>query len=546
MPDTIQGIIAARMDRLPENLKLTLQIASVIGREFAYRVLRAISGTRDDLRASLRNLEALELIYQKQLTPELEYVFRHTLTREVAYDSLLSKIRSEVHGRIGAAIEELFATRLEEQFELLAHHYESSTNTAKAVEYLDLANQKAAAASAMEEAKGYFDKAMELLDTLPESEACRERTISLLVNQSNVIFLLLKFREYHDLLVRHEPMAAGLDNRGITGAFYARLGWSEATFGHFDRAIETLTKAVRLCESAGNVGEAGFGVFYSAYTHVMKSDYDRVFELKDDLLRKMEESFNLRCYVRGLTSANQAYAHLGRWDEAVSIGEEALQAALDYSDISMTAFAEVNLSAVYTFKRDLDRAIAYAEQALARASTPGDKLMAQQFLAWALCHSGEPQKGIEILGDILPLYQAVGFVMNELWCTSFLADGYWQAGEFEKGGQTAEELLKIAERCGARYCTGYAHFLLGEIALQTHPDQSPSHFEQSIAVCQQIKAENVLAMAYAGYGRYHKQQGNMKIAREFLSKALEIFERLGTLIEPEKTRRELTTLTEKG
>ncbi len=338
----------------------------------------------------------------------------------------------------------------------------------------------------MEEAKGYYDKAMELLDTLSDTGPNRERKISLLVNQSNVMVLLLKFREYHDLLVHHESMAAGLDNRGLSGAFYARLGWSEAIFGHSDRAIETLTEAARLCETAGNVEEAGFAVFFLAFIHVMKSDYDRVFELKDDLLRKMETSFTLRCYVRGLSSASQACAQLGRWDEAVSIGERALRVAGDYSDISMTAFAEVNLSAVYTYKRELDRAVAYAEQALARAATPMDKLMAQQFFAWALCHAGEPHEGIEILVGILPLYQAAGFVMNELWCTSSLAEGYWQAGEVDKGRQTAEELLKIAERCGARYCTGYAHFLLGEMSLRTEPDRAATHFEKSIAVFQEI------------------------------------------------------------
>ena len=546
VPDSIQGIIAARLDRLPENLKRITQVASVIGREFAYRVLQAIIRMREDLKPSLRNLEGLELIYQKQLIPELEYIFKHTLTQEVAYNSLLSSMRSEVHGKIGAAIEDLFADRLEEHYELLAYHYVSSTNTAKAVEYLDLANQKAAAASAMEEAKGYFDKAMELLETLSDTEAHRERKISLLVNQSNVMVLLLKFREYHDLLVHHESIAAGLDNRGLSGAFYARLGWSEAIFGHSDRAIEILTKAARLCETAGNVEEAGFAVFFLAFIHVMKSNYDRVFELKEDLLRKMEESFTLRCYVRGLSSASQACAQLGRWDEAVSIGERALRVAQDYSDISMTAFAEVNLSAVHTYKRELDRAVAYAEQALARAPTPMDKLMAQQFLAWALCHAGEPHEGIEMLVGILPLYQAAGFVINELWCTSFLADGYWQAGEVDKGRQTAEELLKIAERCGARYCTGYAHFLLGEMSLRTGPDQAATHLEKSIALFQEIKAENVLAMAYAVYGRYHKQKGEMGQARNHLTRALEIFERLGSLIEPDKVRQELAALPAGG
>ncbi len=98
----------------------------------------------------------------------------------------------------------------------------------------------------------------------------------------------------------------------------------------------------------------------------------------------------------------------------------------------------------------------------------------------------------------------------------------------------------MADRCGARYYVGFAQRLLGEIALKTNPAQAALYLEKSIAVLQEIKAENELAQAYAGYGRLHKQQGQIPQAREFLIKALEIFERLGTLIEPDRVREELT------
>ena len=91
MPDTIQGIIAARIDRVEENLKRIMQVASVIGREFAYRILQTITGMREDLKIHLLNLQGLEFIYEKQLFPELEYIFKHALTQEVAYNSLLLK-----------------------------------------------------------------------------------------------------------------------------------------------------------------------------------------------------------------------------------------------------------------------------------------------------------------------------------------------------------------------------------------------------------------------------------------------------------------------
>jgi tetratricopeptide (TPR) repeat protein len=125
-----------------------------------------------------------------------------------------------------------------------------------------------------------------------------------------------------------------------------------------------------------------------------------------------------------------------------------------------------------------------------------------------------------------------------------LGEGYWIAGEHDKARQTLEELVELAERCEYRKDSGWAQRLLGEITLKTDPDQAASCFEKSIAVLKEIKAENELAMAYSGYGRFHKQQGNIEQAREYLTNALEIFERLGTLIEPDKVREELAELPE--
>ncbi|HDZ26132.1 MAG TPA: adenylate/guanylate cyclase domain-containing protein, partial [Candidatus Aminicenantes bacterium] len=113
VPDTIQGIIAARIDRLEENLKRTMQVASVIGRDFAFRILQTITGMKEELKSHLINLQGLEFIYEKRLFPELEYIFKHILTQEVAYNSLLAKRRKEIHENIGKAIETIYAERLE-------------------------------------------------------------------------------------------------------------------------------------------------------------------------------------------------------------------------------------------------------------------------------------------------------------------------------------------------------------------------------------------------------------------------------------------------
>ena len=387
VPDTIQGIIAARMDRIEDSLKRIMQVASVIGREFAYRILQTIMGMREELKSSLINLQGLELIYEKSLFPELEYIFKHALTQEVAYNSLLQKRRKEIHEKIGGAIEELYPGRLEEYYELLAHHFTRSANMNKAVEYLDLANQKAIKIHALEEAKSYFDEAIELLNTLPNTEANRQRQISLLVKQVVVFRLLFKFPEYFDLLTRYELMANELGNPGLQGALYVNLGDCEFTFGQYDQAIQTLTKAAELCEAAGNMEEAGHAYAYLQLSHLYKGSFAPVLTLKKDLLRTMEQCLNLRWYVRGLSAASRAYICLGHWNEAIKEGQNALSIAEEYSDKSQISFAAWTLSVAYSFKGDLPRAVEYGELAVQKAPPGGDKAWAQRYLGWALCRA---------------------------------------------------------------------------------------------------------------------------------------------------------------
>jgi predicted ATPase len=176
IPNTIQGVLAARMDRLSEDLKRTMQVASVIGRNFAFRILKSIMEREEELRSQMSDLVGLEILYEKALYPELEYIFKHTLTQEVAYDSLLKQRRREIHGRIAQAIEELYAERIEDHYESLAHHYEQSGKAEKAVGYLISAGKKSNRIGAAQAAFEFLKKALEVSEEAhiklsPEMEA---------------------------------------------------------------------------------------------------------------------------------------------------------------------------------------------------------------------------------------------------------------------------------------------------------------------------------------------------------------------------------------
>ena len=149
-----------------------------------------------------------------------------------------------------------------------------------------------------------------------------------------------------------------------------------------------------------------------------------------------------------------------------------------------------------------------------------------------------------MLVAVLPIFLKGDFMPGTIPAMCHLGEGYWLAGEVDKAKETLEKGLKIADRCGAKYYAGFAQRLLGELALKTDQVQAATHFKKSIDLLQEIKAENELALVYAGYGRLHKYQGEIIQAREYLLKALEVFERLGTLIEPDRVREELEGLPE--
>jgi len=542
IPATVQDVIMARVDSLPEGIKRLLQTGSAIGREFSHDLIRRVTGiSQEELLSHLSVLKNSELLYERGIYPQSTYVFKHALTQEVAYNSLLLRRRNEIHEKIGKTIEALYPDRLE-HYELMAYHFGNSTNTEKAVEYLDLANQKAIRLNAMEEAKAYFDKAMALLDTLPDTEENRQRRISLLTNQMTVFDQLFKHLEYFDLLTRYDSMARSLESSVLVGAFNARLGYCEWASGNFNEAIQRLTKAAELCESSGNAEEAGYAYAWLEWAHLYRGNYDHVLAVKKDVLRSMEKRFNLRWYVRGLTAASRAYICLGRWDEAIEEAQKALKVAEEYLDNSLIVFSTWTIVMAYTWKGDLNRAILHGEQAFQKASTPADKAWAGRGLGWALCRAGNTNKGVELLASILPNVKISNHLPTMIPTICFMGAGYWLAGEEEKAKITLKEGLEIAERCGARYYIGWAHRLLGEINLKTNTAKSADHFEKSIAVLREIRAENELALACAGYGRLHKQTRQIEKARDYLSRALEIFERLGTLIEPKKIREILAEL----
>ena len=543
IPSTVQDVIMARIDSLPEGAKEVLQAGSVIDREFSYELLRRVTDLPEqELLSRLSALRDAELLYERGIYPHCTYVFKHALTQEVASNGLLLKRKRLIHEKIATAIEELFAERLEEHHELLAYHYARSDNKPKTVGYLVLATRKATRASAVDEARMYFDDCMNLLDTMPDSEENRESRICLLGDSFGFFGLLLRMEEYYAFLMRYEAILPEIRSSHVAGAFYVSIAFCELMFGAYDRAIENAKRGVALCEMAGHAVGAGRGMIVLLNSHVFRGELKRTVAMKEEALRHGDERVNPRTAVVISNAFANAYASLGCWHEAVEWGKNSMRIAEKYPDHRLISLAAYNVCAVHTQQGDLERAIEYGERAIKQASTPNDHALSQMALSGAKCRAGEMDRVIQDLEEVIEACKTGHLVTYEIAATPSLVEAYLQSALYDEATRTAEELIGLAERCGAGYYLGRGRRLLGEISLRTRPDEAGPFFKEAIQLLCEIDAENDLALAYSGMGRFHKQQGNTEQAREYLTKALEIFERLGTLLEPDKVKQALAAL----
>ncbi|MBI1926342.1 AAA family ATPase [Candidatus Poribacteria bacterium] len=232
VPDTIQGVIMSRIDRLEEEVKYVLQCASVIGRLFRHRLLAYTSQRERDLDQHLWRLEDRDLVYEERAVPELEYSFKHVLTQETAYQSLLARRRAAFHRKVAEGIEALYRERLEEFYEELAYHYDESGEVEKTVEYLLKAGEKARRAYVNDEAIRYFQRALERLDGSPLGESRPDWRLAALKRLGQISHGIGKLAEaeayFQQAIALGRKM--GLQARELAGLYYWLgdvLAWQE-------------------------------------------------------------------------------------------------------------------------------------------------------------------------------------------------------------------------------------------------------------------------------------------------------------------------------
>ncbi len=535
LPSTVQGVLLARIDRLNPELRALLQTASVVGRVFSHSLLGAVAEAGEGFDQALLQLEDLDFVYPTTLAPERQYSFKHVLAQEAVYQTLVRSRRESLHEQVGQAIESLYADRLEEFYELLAHHYGRTGNDGKAFEYLDLANRKAARANAMPEAKEYFEQAMALLDRMPDTPANRHHRVSLVANQFLVYFLLFQIAEYLELATRYQPLADDIDDEGLRGIFYKHVGHCQWLFGDIEASRLTLVAAAASCEAGGSAIGAGMTYCLLAWVHWTLGRYDDVVAWSDKALQALEQEFDPHYVMWARAVAGWSYMERGRWAEAFRECEDGVRAGTEHGDDSAACFAGFMLSIALTAQGNLREAEEWGEFALRKATTVADEAWSRSMLAWVWARSGRAAEAIDVLAEIVPVYDSIRFTPGQHFGRVYLGEAYARAGRLEEARDTLETVAAHTRRVNAPFYEGSARRLLGEVVAQIDPtpngwDRAAGEFETAIALLGRIGAENELALTYAGYADLHAARGDAPAADRYRAMATEIFDRLGTIV----------------
>jgi tetratricopeptide (TPR) repeat protein len=408
IPPTVQGILAARIDRLPPEAKELLQTLAVIGAEFPLALVRRVVQWRDDrLDRLLTVLQASEFIYEQPAVGEVEYIFKHALTHDEAYKSLLTERRKLLHERTAGAIEALYGERLEDHYANLAHHYRLSDNAAKAVEYLRQAGEQAVERGAYAQTAANVQLALEFIKRLPEgSERLRAELGVRLMEGMTVTALyglasterLQTFERVCQLSERVGDAPALL--RGLLTVGFTHFNRFEAR-----RALEIARQCVRLAEEDLNemlpaahilLAQALFRSGDPLQAAAVRRDVMKSFASPHQQAARLV-SANLWALMPVTLAAARVELTLGRPHEALKLADDSLRRAREMRHSLSFALALHSASLLHYERREPEAALELTEAVIALAEEHGFReflVNGKALRAWAMSALGKAEQGI--------------------------------------------------------------------------------------------------------------------------------------------------------
>jgi class 3 adenylate cyclase/tetratricopeptide (TPR) repeat protein len=538
VPDTVQTVLSSRIDRLQPDTKRLLQHAAVIGKDVPYSLLRAIVDLPDDdLRATVSHLLATEFMYEAQLFPELIYTFKHALTHDVAYGSVLQDRRKALHARIVDAIERTSEDRLVEHVDTLGHHAVHGQLWDKAVTYLRQAGQRDGARSANRQAARHFEQALEALNHLPNHRGAWELGIDVRLDLRNVLLPLDEFSSMFDHLQTAEALAIALDDRH-------RLGWVSAYLAAYYcnafKPREAEAAGLRAMSIAGELDALALQVmshFFVGLVYVYANRFrESVEPLSWNVDRLQGEILYERFGEPGLPAIfNRSYlmralAELGEFEAAVARGNECvrLSESTDYPLSQALCFE--GLGYVHLRRGEIPQAIVILEQGLEvceRWQLHLSQYVVQAYLGYAYALAGMDSQAMQLLAESA----ATDWGFHPALRVTLQGEAHLLGGRLDAARQCVDRALTLAdlgEEHGGRAWTFRlaAEVLLADEGLES-VDRIAEHYRAAMALATDREMRPLQAHCHLGLGKLYRRMNRVEDARVELTSAITMLQEMG-------------------
>jgi class 3 adenylate cyclase/tetratricopeptide (TPR) repeat protein len=461
VPDTIQGVLMARIDRLPEEHKRLLQTASVLGRELSLPLLARVWGQGDGLTPLLSDLKRWELFYEEPTAEEPRYLFKHALTQEAVYQTLLKSRRQVLHATAGRAFEELHADRLEEVYDSLAYHYSEAGDAPKAVHYLVLLAGQAAGRYAHSEAARALREALAHCGNLPAAERDRRR-LELILQLAESLLPLARFPETLELFLGHRDLVDRLGDPALAGPFYFWLAHTYSYLGDQEEAASNARLSIAAARRCGDTVTEGKAWYVLCRDAFWSGRFSEGIEHGREALALLERSDEPWWQGQAYWVAGFHHYVLGQFEEAFDKMKwaEAIWRALQDPRLDpswSTGYFHASLG-------EWELGIEECRGGLERAQDPLNTAAALGFLGYAYLEKGDLPRAIEALEGSTQRLRQAGMQQLLGWFSAFLAEAYLRSGRPEEARDFAHEALAVTEGVRFQYGSGIAQRALGRIA----------------------------------------------------------------------------------
>jgi predicted ATPase len=525
----------ARVDSLPEAVKKLLQTGSVIGREFGYELIREVMGVAEkELLSHLSVLKDSELLYERGIYPQSTYIFKHALTQDAAYGSLMKSTRQKYHKEVAQVLERRFPKAAELQPELLGHHYTEAGLVEQAIPYWQRAGDIAVNRSAHKEAAGHFGRGLELIKELPETPERAQGELELQTAYGTALMAIKGFGapEVKQALVRARELCEMVEDTPklfeiLHGLWIFYL--TQAELSTSQQIAEQLLKLAEQFKDPASVIEAHHvlgsnywwcGKYDSAQTHNEQTIalYDSQPKSSRVLLPGREDP-GVMCR----TLAAKGMWSLGYPDQAVKKIVTAIDLAQELSHPFSAAYALLSAALIHLMRREGQQAQRRAEETISLSEEQGFAL----WLAWStalrgssLAMQGRDEEGIADLKKGIAACQATGTILSQMHLSIFLAEVYGKMGKIDNGHVELDKAQTIIGKNDGMFYDSELYRIRGELLLLKDVSDhqgAETHFRKALDVARRRQSKSVELRASVSLSRLWQKQGKRDEARRLLS-----------------------------